>query len=164
MEIFFASKNSKTQELTTHLQDQRERLRRQLHRLPRCRAQGRTMVLLDGRQRTPPRLRIRQRRGQRRKKIGDIVRFPSYWPDTPVVRNDLLDYAYEVEHLDRQSGKVIEELKSPSPPSIRNAAPLSKRACPPSSRNKAILAFPARAISSTTIPTPVRNAACMSDS
>lgn len=45
------------------------------------------------------------------KQIGDIDRVPSYWPDTPTVRNDLLDYAYEVEHLDRHIGRVVEELK-----------------------------------------------------
>jgi N-sulfoglucosamine sulfohydrolase len=45
------------------------------------------------------------------KKISDIDRLPSYWPDTPTVRNDLLDYALEVEHLDRHIGRVIEELE-----------------------------------------------------
>ena len=45
------------------------------------------------------------------KKIGDIDLIPSSWPDTPTVRNDLLDYAYEVEHLDRHIGRVVEELK-----------------------------------------------------
>jgi arylsulfatase A-like enzyme len=45
------------------------------------------------------------------KKPGDIDRIPAYWPDTPGVRNDLLDYALEVEHLDRHLGRVIGELE-----------------------------------------------------
>ncbi len=45
------------------------------------------------------------------KQIGDIERVPSYWPDTPQVRNDLLDYALEVEHFDRHLGRVLDELE-----------------------------------------------------
>jgi N-sulfoglucosamine sulfohydrolase len=45
------------------------------------------------------------------KQIGDIERVPSYWPDTPAVRNDMLDYALEVEHFDRHLGRAIEELE-----------------------------------------------------
>jgi arylsulfatase A-like enzyme len=45
------------------------------------------------------------------KKISDIDRLPAYWPDTPTVRNDLLDYALEVEHFDRHVGRAIEELE-----------------------------------------------------
>jgi arylsulfatase A-like enzyme len=45
------------------------------------------------------------------KQLSDIKRIPAYWPDAPTVRNDLLDYALEVEHLDRHIGRVIEELE-----------------------------------------------------
>jgi N-sulfoglucosamine sulfohydrolase len=45
------------------------------------------------------------------KQLNDIKRIPAYWPDTPTVRNDLLDYALEVEHLDRHIGRVIGELE-----------------------------------------------------
>jgi N-sulfoglucosamine sulfohydrolase len=45
------------------------------------------------------------------KQLTDIDRIPAYWPDTPAVRNDLLDYALEVEHLDRHIGRVIAELE-----------------------------------------------------
>ena len=39
------------------------------------------------------------------KKLED-VKVPSYLPDTPMVRSDLLDYAVEVESGDQQVGKV----------------------------------------------------------
>lgn len=45
------------------------------------------------------------------KRTADIERIPFYWPDTPAVRNDLLDYALEVEHFDRHIGRVIGELE-----------------------------------------------------
>jgi arylsulfatase A-like enzyme len=37
---------------------------------------------------------------------------PGYWPDTEVVRNDLLDYAYEVEHFDRHLLRMLEMLEA----------------------------------------------------
>ena len=45
------------------------------------------------------------------KQLGDIDRVPPYWPDTPKVRNDLLDYALEVEHFDGQLGRMLVELE-----------------------------------------------------
>ena len=45
------------------------------------------------------------------KKLTDISRIPAYWPDTPAVRNDLLDYALEVEHLDQHLGRIVGELE-----------------------------------------------------
>lgn len=36
--------------------------------------------------------------------IGDV---PGFWPDNDSVRNDLLDYALEVEYFDEQVGKMI---------------------------------------------------------
>lgn len=41
------------------------------------------------------------------KKLSDIERVPGYWPDNDVVRNDMLDYAYEVEHFDRYLGQML---------------------------------------------------------
>jgi arylsulfatase A-like enzyme len=45
------------------------------------------------------------------KKPGDITRIPSYWPDNDTVRNDLLDYAFEVEHFDSHLGRALSELE-----------------------------------------------------
>ena len=45
------------------------------------------------------------------KSIEQIKRVPGYWPDTPVVRNDMLDYSLEVEHFDRHLGRMLEELE-----------------------------------------------------
>jgi arylsulfatase A-like enzyme len=44
------------------------------------------------------------------KKLSDIDRVPDYWPDNDIVRNDMLDYAYEVEHFDRHLGRMLERL------------------------------------------------------
>ncbi len=46
------------------------------------------------------------------KKLSDIERVPSMWPDTERVRNDLLDYAYEVEHFDRHLVRMLEALEA----------------------------------------------------
>jgi N-sulfoglucosamine sulfohydrolase len=43
-------------------------------------------------------------------KLEDVGPLPSYWPDTEEVRNDLLDYAFEIAHFDRQLGKMIDLL------------------------------------------------------
>lgn len=45
------------------------------------------------------------------KRLADIDRIPAYWPDDARVRNDLLDYALEVEHLDAHLGRVVLELE-----------------------------------------------------
>lgn len=45
------------------------------------------------------------------KKLSDIDRVPSFWPDNDVVRNDLLDYAFEVEHFDRHLVRMLELLE-----------------------------------------------------
>ncbi len=45
------------------------------------------------------------------KSVDDIDRVPSYWPDNPTVRHDMLDYAFEVEHFDRHIGRSIAELE-----------------------------------------------------
>lgn len=46
------------------------------------------------------------------KQLSDIDRVPSYWPDEDTVRHDMLDYAFEVEHVDRHLGAMIQELKN----------------------------------------------------
>ncbi|MCD0459164.1 sulfatase family protein [Roseiconus lacunae] len=45
------------------------------------------------------------------KKTSDIDRVPSYWPDNETVRNDMLDYAIEVEHYDNHLGKILRQLE-----------------------------------------------------
>ena len=45
------------------------------------------------------------------KKTSDIDRVPACWPDTEEVRNDMLDYAFEVEYFDRHLGRMLAELK-----------------------------------------------------
>ena len=44
------------------------------------------------------------------KKLSDIDHVPGYWPDNDTVRNDMLDYAFEVEHFDRHLGRMLESL------------------------------------------------------
>jgi len=46
-----------------------------------------------------------------RKKLSDIDRVPGFWPDNEVVRNDMLDYAYEVEHFDRHLQRMLDALE-----------------------------------------------------
>ena len=45
------------------------------------------------------------------KNIADVDRVPGFWPDNAVVRNDLLDYALEVEHFDTHLGRMLAELE-----------------------------------------------------
>ncbi len=45
------------------------------------------------------------------KKPSDIDRVPATWPDNETVRNDLLDYAFEVEHADRHLGRMLAALE-----------------------------------------------------
>lgn len=45
------------------------------------------------------------------KKLADIDRVPGYWPDHETVRHDMLDYAFEVEHMDNHLGRMIAELE-----------------------------------------------------
>ena len=45
------------------------------------------------------------------KKVSDLPRVPGYWPDNEVVRNDMLDYAFEVEHFDTHLGRMLETLE-----------------------------------------------------
>ena len=46
------------------------------------------------------------------KKLDDIKRVPAYWPDNEKIRNDILDYAVEVEHYDDQLGKILSMIEA----------------------------------------------------
>ena len=45
------------------------------------------------------------------KRIDQIDQVPSYWPDNEVTRNDMLDYAYEIEHFDRHLQQMLATLE-----------------------------------------------------
>jgi arylsulfatase A-like enzyme len=45
------------------------------------------------------------------KKPSDVDHVPAYWPDSDVVRRDMLDYAIEIELYDRQVGSVLKALE-----------------------------------------------------
>jgi N-sulfoglucosamine sulfohydrolase len=45
------------------------------------------------------------------KSLGDVDRVPGFWPDNETVRNDMLDYAFEVEHFDRHLGQMLAVLE-----------------------------------------------------
>jgi N-sulfoglucosamine sulfohydrolase len=42
---------------------------------------------------------------------ADIDRVPAYWPDTEVVRHDMLDYAFAAENVDLHLGRALAELE-----------------------------------------------------
>ena len=41
------------------------------------------------------------------KKTTDVDKVFDFWPDNEVVRNDLLDYAFEIEHFDTHLGRML---------------------------------------------------------
>ena len=46
------------------------------------------------------------------KRLTDISKVPNFWPDNETIRNDILDYAFEIEHFDThlvRMLKLIEE-------------------------------------------------------
>jgi N-sulfoglucosamine sulfohydrolase len=45
------------------------------------------------------------------KKLSDIDRVPRYWPDNEIVRNDMLDYGYEVEWVDQHLVRALADLE-----------------------------------------------------
>ena len=45
------------------------------------------------------------------KELSDIDEVPAYWPDCDTVRNDMLDYAFEVEYWDSHVGRMVEILE-----------------------------------------------------
>lgn len=42
---------------------------------------------------------------------ADINSVPAFWPDDDIVRNDMLDYAFEIEHFDSHLVKMIDILE-----------------------------------------------------
>ena len=46
-----------------------------------------------------------------KKSLDMIKQVPSFWPDCPEVRTDMLDYAYELEYFDKQIGRMIKMLE-----------------------------------------------------
>jgi N-sulfoglucosamine sulfohydrolase len=92
--------------------DRRQRLRRQFQRLPRCRAQGRPPWCFWMGIREPHRdYEYGSGVAKGGKKTGRHRPHPRLLAGHAAVRNDLLDYALEVEHLDRHLGRVIGELE-----------------------------------------------------
>lgn len=45
------------------------------------------------------------------KKLTDITKVPGFWPDNETVRNDMLDYAFEIEHFDSHLVKMLSMLE-----------------------------------------------------
>lgn len=45
------------------------------------------------------------------KRLEDIDEVPAFWPDTEKVRNDMLDYAFEIEHFDRHLVRMLDLLE-----------------------------------------------------
>ncbi len=43
-------------------------------------------------------------------RTSEIDRVPAFWPDNETIRNDMLDYAFEVEHFDRHLGRMLASL------------------------------------------------------
>lgn len=46
------------------------------------------------------------------KKLSDIQKVPGYLPDDEIVRHDILDYAFEVEHTDKHLARMMAELEA----------------------------------------------------
>ena len=45
------------------------------------------------------------------KSLSDIDRVPGFWPDNETVRNDLLDYAFELEYFDSHLARMLQQLE-----------------------------------------------------
>jgi len=45
------------------------------------------------------------------KQLSDIDKVPAFWPDNETVRNDMLDYAFEIEWFDRHLGRMLKLLE-----------------------------------------------------
>lgn len=46
------------------------------------------------------------------KSISEIDKVFSFWPDNDTVRNDMLDYAFEIEYFDSHLGKILKMLEN----------------------------------------------------
>ena len=66
------------------------------------------------------------------KKISDIDSVPAFWPDNEIIRNDMLDYALEIEYADAHLGRMLESLeKKASPKTVCGSAPQDPKIQPP---------------------------------
>lgn len=45
--------------------------------------------------------------GEDGRQPADVAAVPPFWPDTEVVRTDMLDYAFEIEHFDRHLERML---------------------------------------------------------
>lgn len=45
------------------------------------------------------------------KKLNDIDKVPSFWPDNDTIRADMLDYAYEIEYFDNHLQRMLDILE-----------------------------------------------------
>lgn len=45
------------------------------------------------------------------KSLSDVDQVPNFWPDNDVVRNDLLDYAFEIEYFDSHLRRMLTDLE-----------------------------------------------------
>lgn len=45
------------------------------------------------------------------KNLDQIEKVPAFWPDNDTVRNDMLDYTFEIEYFDQQLVKMLNELE-----------------------------------------------------
>lgn len=45
------------------------------------------------------------------KSLGDIDQVPPFWPDNDTIRNDMLDYALEIEHFDHHLERMLTTLE-----------------------------------------------------
>ena len=48
----------------------------------------------------------------RGKNIADIDSVPAFWPDNEIIRNDMLDYALEIEYADSHLGRMLKSLET----------------------------------------------------
>ena len=45
------------------------------------------------------------------KNLADIGRVPEFWPDNEIIRNDMLDYAFEIEHFDQHLSRMLRAIE-----------------------------------------------------
>ena len=45
------------------------------------------------------------------KNLADIDRVPEFWPDNEIIRNDMLDYAFEIEHFDQHLARMLRAIE-----------------------------------------------------
>jgi len=45
------------------------------------------------------------------KSLDAIDTVPDFWPDNETIRNDMLDYAFEIEHFDNHLGRMLKSLE-----------------------------------------------------